>query len=85
MSSKYKIGTATIERWYHDFLHLKIQESKHAHCPKVMGIDEHFFSRKKGYVTTICNLYKNKVFYQKIYFYLSCLTKLLMTMQINLL
>ena len=31
-------------------------------CPRVLGIDEHFFSRKDGYATTFCNLQKHKVF-----------------------
>jgi transposase len=33
-----------------------------AHCPKVIGIDEHFFTRKDGYATTIANLTSHKVF-----------------------
>lgn len=31
-------------------------------CPTVLGIDEHFFSRKAGYVTTFCDLHKHRVF-----------------------
>ena len=31
-------------------------------CPRVLGIDEHFFSRKKGFATTLCDLRKHKVF-----------------------
>ena len=62
LSKMLSIGSATIERWYHDFLKLKVSEMKNAHCPRIMGIDEHFFSRKNGYATTICNLGNNKVF-----------------------
>lgn len=25
-------------------------------CPRVLGIDEHFFTRKKGYATTFVDL-----------------------------
>ena len=28
----------------------------------MLGIDEHFFSKKQGYVTTFCNLKKHKIF-----------------------
>ena len=31
-------------------------------CPKVLGIDEHFFTRKRGYATTLVDLKRNKVF-----------------------
>ncbi|MDF7809684.1 transposase, partial [Pontiellaceae bacterium B12219] len=31
-------------------------------CPEVLGIDEHFFSKRKGYVTTFCDLKKHRVF-----------------------
>ncbi|WP_420795571.1 transposase, partial [Legionella cincinnatiensis] len=27
-----------------------------------LGIDEHFFSRKQGFATTICDLKKHKIF-----------------------
>ncbi len=62
LSNMLSIGSATIERWYHDFLKLRSLESKNAHCPKIMGIDEHFFSRKNGFATTMCDLSRHKVF-----------------------
>lgn len=62
LSKMLNIGSATIERWYQDLLKLKVNEVKNSFCPKVMGIDEHFFSRKKGFATTICDLSKHKVF-----------------------
>jgi transposase len=31
-------------------------------CPKVLGIDEHFFTRKRGFATTLVDLRRNKVF-----------------------
>ncbi|MBN2164195.1 MAG: hypothetical protein JXR25_09985 [Pontiellaceae bacterium] len=57
-----RIGTATIERWFHD--HLDRQECMFTGrpCPEVLGIDEHFFSKKLGYVTTFCDLKKHRVF-----------------------
>ena len=31
-------------------------------CPIVLVIDEHFFSRKQGFATTLCDLRKHKIF-----------------------
>ena len=62
LSKSLKIGTATVERWFHDFLERKVAESKNTPCPRVMGIDEHFFTHKRGYATTICNLRNHKVY-----------------------
>jgi len=58
----FKIGKATIERWYHQQYLLEGQELDNRPCPQVLGIDEHFFSKKQGYATTFCNLKKHKVF-----------------------
>ena len=38
----------------------------HRPCPRVLGIDEHFFTRKKGYATTFVDLKNHKVFYVKL-------------------
>lgn len=62
LSKELHIGTATVERWYHDFLKRKVANAKNNPCPRVIGIDEHFFTRKKGYATTLCDLGRNKVF-----------------------
>jgi hypothetical protein len=42
-----------------DFLRHVQRRARQDHrpvCPKVLGIDEHFFTRKKGYATTFCDL-----------------------------
>jgi transposase len=62
ISKLFKIGKATIERWYHEYYLRENQEIKDRHCPSVLGIDEHSFSRKQGYATTFCDLRKNKIF-----------------------
>jgi transposase len=33
-----------------------------ARCPAVLGIDEHFFSRRQGYATTLCDLKNHTVY-----------------------
>ena len=62
LSKREKIGSATVGRWFHDCLGRLLCEVKNAPCPRVLGIDEHFFSRKDGYATTLCDLGKNKVY-----------------------
>jgi transposase len=62
LSRDFKIGKATIERWYHQQYVLAHKEVDHRHCPAVLGIDEHFFSRRQGYATTFCNLKKHRIF-----------------------
>lgn len=62
LSKHLRLGSATVERWYQDHFKMKNNEYKNAHCPKVMGIDEHFFTKKKGFATTIADLTRRKVF-----------------------
>lgn len=56
------IGHATVERWYQDFTRKRVKELSNRPAPKVMGIDEHFFTRKDGYATTFCDLGKHKIY-----------------------
>ena len=62
LSDRMTIGSATIERWYHDYLERVVAEMKNNPCPRVLGIDEHFFTKKKGYATTLCDLEKHRVY-----------------------
>lgn len=62
LSEHIGLGPATIERWYQDRFVVKNNELLGAHCPRVMGIDEHFFTRKDGFATTVTDLTKHKVF-----------------------
>lgn len=56
------ISPATVERHFRHFLGRLVAERSSAVCPQVLGIDEHFFSRKQGYATTFCDLKNHKVF-----------------------
>ncbi|WP_237174136.1 ISL3 family transposase [Paracandidimonas lactea] len=58
----HSIGSATVERWYQSFVKQRVSEMSDRSCPQVLGIDEHFFSRKKGYATTLVDLKNHKVF-----------------------
>lgn len=62
LSERQRIGTATVERWFHDFLKRKESEMSAEPCPEELGIDEHFFSKRKGYATTFCDLKNHKVY-----------------------
>ena len=55
-------GHSTIERWYHEYYKRENQELRGRHCPRVLGIDEHSFSKRQGYATTFCDLEKHKIF-----------------------
>lgn len=57
-----ELGKSTVERWYKHYYFIKNQHLKQSHCPRVLGIDEHFFSKKQGYATTLCDLRSNKIF-----------------------
>ena len=58
----HKVGQATVQRDVDRFTFLRNQEKKSNICPVVLGIDEHFFTKKKGYATTFCDLRRHKVF-----------------------
>lgn len=58
LSERYKKGKATIERWYQRHYEEQHRELINKPCPTVLGIDEHFFSKKEGFATTFCDLKK---------------------------
>ena len=62
LSYTHGIGEATVERWYQDFNLYRVKELQGRYAPKVLGIDEHFFTRRDGYATTLCDLGKHKVY-----------------------
>lgn len=62
LAENMELGQATIERWYKDFVKLEDKKFDRSLCPRVLGIDEHFFTKKKGYATTLADLSKSRVF-----------------------
>lgn len=58
----HQISAATTERWYQSHCQQRLSEMSNRPCPRVLGIDEHFFTRKHGYATTLVDLKRNKVF-----------------------
>ena len=62
LATTHRIGSATVERWYQHLINRRVSELSGRSCPRVMGIDEHFFTRKQGYATTLVDLKNHKVF-----------------------
>jgi transposase len=56
------IGAATVERYFQHGLQRQFSEWHPPNCPSVLGIDEHFFTRRKGYATTFCDLKNHKIY-----------------------
>jgi transposase len=66
LSRTHQISGATVERWYRAHLSIKRSEMDRRRCPRVLGIDEHFFTRKKGFATTFVDLKNRTVFDVKL-------------------
>lgn len=56
------IGAATVERYFRHGIERQFAEWHSRRCPRVLGIDEHFFTRKKGFATTLCDLGNHKIY-----------------------
>ena len=56
------ISWGSVERCYKGYLENKNSHRKNASCPRVLGIDEKYFSRKKGFMTTLADLKRHKVY-----------------------
>ena len=56
------IGAATVERYFQRGLRRQFGEWHSARCPQLLGIDEHFFTRRSGYATTLCDLRNHKIY-----------------------
>lgn len=61
-ASESGISVATVERFYHQMVVQKISHQSERLCPTILGIDEHRFSKKIGFVTTFCNLARHSIF-----------------------
>jgi transposase len=59
-----RLSPTTVSSWVEYELDARIKETatRRKVIPKVFGIDEHFFTRKEGFATTIVDLNKNQIF-----------------------
>jgi transposase len=56
------IGAATVQRYFLRRLQRQARQNQPLLCPKILGIDEHFFTRRKGYATTLCDLKNHRIY-----------------------
>src|SRR5689334_10426849 len=56
------IGAATVQRYFVRRLQRRARQDHAPVCPQILGIDEHFFTRKKGYATTFCDLKNHRIY-----------------------
>lgn len=61
LGRREKVSSATIGRWFGWYLRLAAGERIAPQCPQILGIDEHFFSRRHGYATTFRDLKNHKI------------------------
>ena len=59
---EHRIGVASVERYYHQMMQHKSGHWANRACPRILGIDEHRFTRKQGFATTFCDLARRRVF-----------------------
>jgi transposase len=62
VSKKFNCGQATVQRYVQNLADLELRKRSSALAPRILGIDEHFFTRSKGYATTIADLERKKIF-----------------------
>ena len=62
LGKRERLSGSTVERWFGEHLRRLAAEKSSAQCPRVLGIDEHFFTRRRGYATTFCDLARHAVF-----------------------
>jgi len=56
------ISAATVERYFRRRLGRQSCQDHSPLCPRILGIDEHFFTRRKGYATTLCDLKNHRIY-----------------------
>ena len=56
------IAAATVQRYFLRRLRREARQDHPPECPRVLGIDEHFFTRKMGYATTFCDLKNHRIY-----------------------
>jgi transposase len=56
------IGAATVERYFRRCLQRQFVQKHASDCPQILGIDEHFFTRRQGFATTLCDLKNHKIY-----------------------
>jgi len=62
LGDRWGISASTIDRWNKERMFALGRQKLSYPCPRVLGIDEHFFTKKKGFATTLCDLGRHRVY-----------------------
>ena len=62
LGRRESLGAATVERYFRRVLKRQFTALRPPRCPRILGIDEHFFTRRKGFATTLCDLKNHTVY-----------------------
>jgi transposase len=62
LAENFRKSDSTIARYYDHMYELENRKLRSMQLPVVLGIDEHFFSRKQRFATTFCDLKKRRIF-----------------------
>src|SRR5262249_42216585 len=62
VAAGFQIGAATVQRYFVRHLERRARQDHPPVCPQILGIDEHFVTRKKGYATTFCDLKNYRIY-----------------------
>ena len=54
IANEHRIGVASVERYYHQMMQHTSSHWVNRTCPRILGIDEHRFTRRQGFATTFC-------------------------------
>ena len=62
LGRRESLGAATVERYFRRVLQRQFSALRPPRCPRILGIDEHFFTRRKGFATTLCDLKNHNIY-----------------------
>lgn len=62
LGRSFRKSDSTIARYYDQMYELENRKLLTLQIPRVLGIDEHFFSRQMRFATTLCDLKRRRVF-----------------------
>ena len=62
LGQRWRISASTVDRWNKERMKVIGCEKLSYACPRVLGIDEHFFTKQKGFATTLCDLGRHRVY-----------------------
>jgi transposase len=62
LARRESLGAATVDRYSRRVLQRQFAALRSPRCPRILGIDEHFFTRRQGFATTLCDLRNHTIY-----------------------